>query len=84
MCTVLPKRNFIPIISLRNKEPLNVLKDSKFILNDQGGHSDSFRINVESFSAFRDPLFLKQIPGRELLFESMVHTTCSNRISKEV
>ena len=27
---------------------------------DLTGHSDSFRINVESFTNFRDPLFLKQ------------------------
>ena len=34
------------------------------ILNDQEGHSDSFRINVESFRTFRDLLFHQQITGR--------------------
>ena len=44
------------------------------------GHSesDSFRINVESFTTFRDPLYLKQIGGIGLLFGSMVHTIGSS------
>ena len=36
---------------------------------DLTGHSDSFRINVESFRTFRGPQFIKQITGRELLLE---------------
>lgn len=51
---------------------MKILNVIKLIQNDQRGHSDSFRINMESFSTFEDLLFLKQIPGIELLFESMV------------
>ena len=42
---------------------LKALSDSKWILNDQGGHSDSFEINLESlesFRTFRGSLFLEQ------------------------
>ena len=47
-------------------------------VNDQVGHSDSFKINVESFRVFRDLLFYQQIHNLErTCFESMVHTTDS-------
>ena len=47
-------------------------------VSDLTGHSDSFRINVESFTNFRDPLLLKQVGGIGLLFGSMVHTIGSS------
>ena len=64
--TVLPKVSSILVIFLKNRVPLKVRNESKLILNDQEGHSDSFR-------TFRGPLFLKQMIGREFLFGSMVH-----------
>ena len=50
--TVLPKESSMLVICLRNRVPLKVRNESKLILNDQEGHSDSFRINMESFNAF--------------------------------
>ena len=58
-----------------------VLNNTKVILNDQGvPKSNSFEINLDLFRAFRYPLFLKQITGRELLFGSTVHTTSSSTL----
>ena len=37
----------------------------KLIFNGQGGDSDSFRSNVESFRTFGSSPFLKQIAGSE-------------------
>jgi hypothetical protein len=39
---------------------LKALNDYKWILNDQGGHSDSFEIYLESLEPFRTSLFLEQ------------------------
>ena len=39
---------------------------------DQGCRLGPFEINFESFGTFRDPLFLEQITGRELLFGNTV------------
>ena len=62
-CTVFSKRSYLPDIWLRNRGwgPLKVLNESKLILNDQGGRSNSTRINMESFRAFRGHLFIKWI-----------------------
>ena len=57
---------------------LSVLNDTILILNDQGGHSDSFRIDLVSFRTFRGPLFLKQITYKELLNGSTVYTNSYN------
>ena len=51
--------------------PLKALNDSKCILNDQGGHSDSFEINSESlqsFRTFRGSRFLEQKFGHRTTF----------------
>ena len=37
-------------------------------------------MNLESLKTFRDPLFLKQITGSELLFVSTVHTSSSSEL----
>ena len=63
VCTMLPKRSSLPVICLRNPGILNY---SNLMLNDKGGHLDSFKINAETFRTFRGSLFLKQITGREL------------------
>ena len=47
----------LPIIYLRNRDPLKVLNYTKLILNVQGGHSDSFEVNLELFRTFRGTLF---------------------------
>ena len=51
--------------------PLKALNDSKCFLNDQGGHSDSSEINLESlesFRTFRGSLFLEQKIGKRTTF----------------
>ena len=53
---------------LGNKGPLKVLNGTKLILDDHGNNLDSFRISLESFRSFRDPLLLKQVTGQELSF----------------
>ena len=47
-----------------------IMPDTITDVSNLRGHSDSFRINVESFTTFRDPLYLKQIGGIGLLFGS--------------
>ena len=42
---------------------------TKLIHNDEGSHSDSFRINLESFGTFRSHLFHKPVTDRELFLE---------------
>ena len=53
---------------LGNKGPLKVLNGTKLILDDHGNNLDSFRISLESFRSFRDPLLLKPVTGQELFF----------------
>ena len=52
----------------------------KVILNDQGGHSDFFEINLELFRTFRGLLILKQTTGRGLFFGRSVFLSSSNII----
>ena len=44
-----------------NKGPLKVLNGTKLILDDHGNNLDSFRISLESFRFFRDPLLHKPV-----------------------
>ena len=37
-----------------------IMPDTITDVSDLWGHSDSFRINVESFTTFRDPLYLNK------------------------
>ena len=67
---------------------LKALNDYKWILNDQGGHSDSSEINLESlesFRTFRGSLFLEQKIGKRTTFleawygiEGGVKLTCKD------
>ena len=40
----------------------------KLVLDDQGNHSDSYALSLESFGLFRGPLFRKPVAGQELFF----------------
>ena len=54
----------------QNRRLLEFLNDdTKLILNNQEGHSDSFRINLESIRTFRGLLFHKKMFGRELFWK---------------
>ena len=46
-------------------ETLKVINDTKLVSNDQGGHSDSFGINLESFRTLKCLKFHKQMIGSE-------------------
>ena len=46
---------------LGNRGPLEILNDTKLILNGEGGHSCSFQTNLVSFRTFRRPLFPKPV-----------------------
>ena len=46
---------------LGNRGHMKVQNDIKLILNNQGGHSCSFRTNLVSFRTFRCPLFPKPV-----------------------
>ena len=54
-----------------------------FQIDLKKGHSDSFRIIVESFRTFKSPLFLKQITVKELFFGTKVHRTQGRHIKFE-
>ena len=58
MYCCLKKQSYTSYVLLRNREPLRVLNDLKLVFRHQGGHSDSFKINMESFRTFRGLLFL--------------------------
>ena len=53
---------------LGNKGILKVLNGTKLTLDDHGNNLESFRISLESFKSFRDPLLHKPITGQELFF----------------
>ena len=46
---------------LGNRGLLKALNDTKLILNDEKGHSCSYRTNSVSFRTFRRPLFPKPV-----------------------
>ena len=59
------KKEFYPGYFFEGQGTSEVLNNNiKLILNDQGGHSDSFEINLELFRTFRGLLILKQITGK--------------------
>ena len=65
----------------QNRRLLEFLNDdTKLILNNQEGHSDSFRINLESIRTFRGLLFHKKGTGR-VFFGSTVFWLDSNASS---
>ena len=55
--TLLLKKSTLSVICLWNTRPLN---GSKLILNVQGGHSNSFKINFESFRTYWSHLNIPQ------------------------
>ena len=57
----------------------NLLIEHLLVISQIQVHSDSFRINLESFRTFRGLLFQIQIIGRKLFF-SFLHTTGSSFI----
>ena len=68
-----------PVTGWRNRVPLKALYVTKFILNDQEGHSSSFITNLVLFRAFRGPLFHKPVTGR-YIFGHTVQQSGSNFI----
>ena len=56
MNTVLAKRSTLSVSFFVECFFLKVLNDTKLILNDQLGLSDSFMINLVSFRTFRGPV----------------------------
>ena len=66
-------------------ETLKVINDTKLVSNDQGGHSDSFGINLESFRTLKCLKFHKQMIGSELFLKifatiSSFHRTTINKV----
>ena len=53
---------------------------TKLIHNNEGSHSDSFRIYLESFKTFRSCLFHKPVTDRELSLEGR-YTEAALKIS---
>ena len=60
------QKSTLLITDLWNRGPLKVLNSTKMILDDQGNHLDSFRISLESFRYFKDPLFHEPVNGQVL------------------
>ena len=55
------KKSSLLVIGLESMGPLQILNGTKLVVNDQRGHSDSLRINLESFRTIRSPLFHKPV-----------------------
>ena len=51
-----------------------VLKNQKLILKNQGGHSDSFRINGKSFRAIRGLQYNRQLSLGSIVYTPVLYT----------
>ena len=72
-CTKRQKKSPGQETGLGNRGRQKVLNDAKLMLNDQGGHSCSFRTNLVSFRTFRRPLFPKPVSCPGLFFYRFLH-----------